>query len=105
MGSMVALKGVSTEVQRIRPAEVVKMKPDMEILVNRIRINTRLVEIESSESIDYEIIDLLRKAVFKSIRGNKYHGYSIGIRMTVGDVLKVFSCVEEMPANSFLSAE
>lgn len=74
------------------------------IVVNRIRLNTKLVEYEIKKmdvSTVRIISDAIRLSEKDSIKNNRYNA---GVKMKVGDVKKVFPDYDNLPLNSFAFA-
>lgn len=88
--------------KKIPPVEISKMNNDDLILVNRIRINSKLVEFEIRNLSNCETTKIMRNAITemkeKELRSKKP---SMGVMMKVGDVKKIFDNIESLPGNSF----
>ena len=88
--------------KRLKPDEVNKMQECEEVYVNRITINSRLVELNLQGSTNDEAKKILNSAV-KNIKMRE-HGKSIvlwGTKMTVGDIRRAFGTIQRMPTTSF----
>ena len=86
----------------LRPTEVNKMKDCEEVYVNRITINSRLVELNLLESVNDEAKKILNHAV-RNIKMREKGKRTLvwGVKMTVGDIRRAFGTIEQMRATSF----
>lgn len=86
----------------LRPDEVNKMQDSEEVYVNRIAINSRLVELNLQESTNGEVKKILNEAI-RSIKLREKGKRTVvwGAKMTVGDIRRAFGTIEQMRATSF----
>lgn len=86
----------------LKPNEVNKMQDSEEVYVNRITINSRLVELNLQESVNDEARKILNHAV-KNITMREKGKRTVvwGAKMTVGDIRRAFGTIEQMRATSF----
>lgn len=99
---MIGVDEIQFENKLILPQDIQEMSRDQEVIVNRIQINTRLIEIEAGVSPDLEKLTSLRKAVGDIKRVDRERrGAASGAKMKVDDILKVFGDIINMPNNSF----
>lgn len=95
--------GGETLLEKIPPSEVVKLRDDDQIVVNRVRINSRLVRLEMQDNADRESIKIIRDAIENMMKQEKKQKCVVhGAKMAVKDVKKVFPDIEKMPLNSFV---
>lgn len=95
----------SAIVRLIDPIELEGMNEDTLIIVNRIRINSKLVECEIKE-IGKQERSIMTKAIkAMKIREAKERKTVMGPAMTVGDIKKLFPNYSKLPRNSFAIIE
>lgn len=95
--------GGSSLLEKISPADVISLNDDAEIVVNRVRINSRLVKLDMENNADEEILKIIRAAIENIMRHEKSRKcIAHGAKMSVGDVKKIFPNIEKMPHNSFV---
>ena len=94
-------QGTMFEVRLIDPSELPKMDKDDVIVVNRIRLNSKLVEYEIQNIKPSEAI-IIRQAI-RLIKQREINTKNavMGVEMKVGDVLKIFPEFKSLPKNSF----
>ncbi len=98
--------GKATSVVRlIEPSELKVMQEDSIIIVNRIRVNSKLVEFEITNSGKQEILIITKAIKEMKRRETKGHRTVMGPAMRVGDVKKLFPEYEKLPRNSFALAD
>jgi len=94
--------GGTMVLEKIMPTEVNKLKDDEEVLVNRVRINSRLVNLEFQGGATPEMLSIIRAAIDNiMLHEEKTKSVTYGAKMAVRDVKKVFPNIDNMPANSF----
>ncbi len=83
-------------------SEIKSMSPDKKIFVNRIKINSKMIEYQMSGKFDDSIEEILIKAK-NEIREQelKQRKMTLGARMKISDILKVFNEPELSENNSF----
>lgn len=97
--------GVTIIVKMIEPSDLSKMKKEEKVIVNRVRLVSRLVEFEIKNSEDPETMAIIRKAMKEmKVKEEKNHRVLMGPEMTVGEVLKVFDDLSSLPKNTFATA-
>ena len=96
---------VMREVKMIAPSEIFKMDKDDIVIVNRVRLNSRLVEFEMRNNGDTAKIIIIRNAIQDMKTKERHRRALMGPEMTVEQVLQVFDDVEDLPGNSFALAE
>lgn len=86
--------------------DIKKMNPESSVLVNRVRINSKVMEYQKSGVTDCEVEKLLVNAM-KNIgkQESQQSKTSIGVKMKIKDVLKLFAEPEKMHDNSFFLLE
>lgn len=96
----------NTVIVVIPASEIKNMNPDDTIMVNRIRINSKIMEYQKSGVTDSDIETILVKAM-DGIRKqeSQQRKTPIGAKMTIKDVLKLFTEPEKMHKNSFFLLE
>ena len=94
--------GGNLVLEKLSPKEVNKLKDDEVIIVNRVRINSRLVNLELQGEINPEILGIIRAAIDNIMsHEEKTKSVTYGAKMAVKDIKKVFPNIDKMPANSF----
>lgn len=89
-------------VRYIEPSRVKDFNGDRVIIVNRVRLNSRNIEIIISGQIDSEQMRIIEKAISSMhSKDRKEKRVGFGAEMTVRDVLSVFDNIDSMPRNSF----
>ena len=97
---------VMREVKMIAPSEIFKMDKEDTVIVNRVRLNSRLVEFEIRNNGDTAKIIIIRNAIQDMKTKERQNRRALmGPEMTVEQVLQVFDDVEDLPGNSFALAE
>lgn len=92
-------------VKLINPSELKDMKEDSLVVVNRIRINSKLVEFEVKNTHKQEIV-IIKKAIREmKAKEAKHRRVVMGPTMKVRDIKIVFPEYERLPKNSFALAE
>lgn len=94
-------QGVSFEVKLIDPSELPRMDKDDIIVVNRIRLNSKLVEYEIQNIKPSEAIIIRQAISLIKQREISAKNAVMGVEMRVGDVLKIFPEYKSLPKNSF----
>lgn len=95
--------GGSLLLEKISPADVILLDDDDEIVVNRVRINSRLVKLDMENNVDLESIKIIRAAIDNIMQHEKTKKcIAHGAKMSVRDVKKIFPNIEHMPGNSFV---
>ncbi len=95
--------GGSLLLEKISPADVVLLNDDDEIVVNRVRLNSQLVRLGMSNNADIESVKIIRAAIDNIMQHEKTKKrIAHGAKMSVRDVKKIFSNIENMPSNSFV---
>lgn len=86
----------------LRSDEVNKMQDSEEVYVNRIAINSRLVELNLQESTNGEAKKILNEAI-RSIKLREKGKRTVvwGAKMSIRDIRSAFGGIENMPATSF----
>ncbi len=86
----------------IPPSDVEKMDEDKIVVVSRICVNKRLMEIKiSSNPNDQKSAEPLIKALNEARSHERKRSGSVSnVRMTVGDLKKAFISLKNLPANS-----
>ena len=98
--------GRATSVVRlIEPSELKGMREDSLVIVNRIRVNSKLVQFEITNSGKQEIGIILNAIKEMKIRESKGRKMVMGPTMKVGDIKKLFPEYESLPKNSFALAD
>jgi hypothetical protein len=93
-------------IKYIPPKDILNFEENEIIIVDRVRINSKLVRLEFQGSEQKECIAILRKAINDMIIQEKIAKKTfVGAKMAVRDVKKVFSEVHTMPSNSFFTLE
>jgi len=89
----------------INPANLASMEPDEVILVNVIRLNSKLVECEVKR-INNDDVEKIRYAM-RGARGRKGKSRRalMNAKMRIGDVLRIFPEHKTLPKNSFAKLE
>ena len=97
-------KGPFIEVRMINPSDIQTMDENQVVIVNRIRLNSKLVECEI-RNMDSSSVVIITKAI-KSMKEqeSKSRRTVMGAKMRVGDVKKVFPEFTALPKNSFALA-
>ena len=86
----------------LRPNEVNKLQDCEEVYINRITINSRIVELSLQENAN----DEAKKILYHTVRDIKMREKGKrtvvwGAKMTVGDIRRAFGTIEQMRAISF----
>lgn len=85
-------------------SEICNMDENKFLIVNRVRINSYLVELEICASENNEIIAIMRSAIRDMKRWEQANKViALGAEMTVRDVVKVFGTMNKQPFNSFVA--
>ena len=86
----------------LRPDEVNKMQDNEEVYVNRIAINSRIVELNLHESTDGEAKKILNRAI-RSIKLREKGKRTVvwGAEMSIRDIRSAFRGIKNMPTTSF----
>lgn len=86
----------------LKPDEVNKMQDGEEVYVNRIAINSRIVELNLQESTNDEAKNILNEAI-RSIKQREKGKRVVvwGAKMSVRDIRSTFVNIENMPTTSF----
>ena len=93
-------------VRHIPPAQIRKLNANDKVCVNRVRINSKNVEIIVSGYAQSEKGIVVGKAIRSmQLRDRKAKRAGFGAEMTVGEVLTVFDDLDSLPKNSFASIE
>lgn len=92
-------------VKLIDPSELKGMEEDSLVIVNRIRIYSKLVEFELKDTRTQEIVIITNAIKEMKARESKHRRTVMGPAMKVGDVKKIFPEYESLPKNSFAVAE
>lgn len=94
--------GGSVVLEKITPMEVNRLSDDEIVLVNRVRLNSRLVNLGFQGNQNLEILGIIRAAIDNiMLHEEKTKSVTYGAKMAVGDVKKVFPNIDTMPTNSF----
>lgn len=90
----------------IPSTDIKKMSPESIVLVNRVRINSKVMEYQNSGVTDCEVEKILIDAM-RCIgkQESQQRKTSIGVKMKIKDVLKLFAEPEKMNNNSFFLLE
>lgn len=94
-------QGVNFEVKLIDPSELPRMDKDDIIVVNRIRLNSKLVEYEIQNIKPSEAVIIRQAISLIKQREIRSKNAVMGVEMRVGDVLKIFPEYKSLPKNSF----
>lgn len=88
----------------ISSSSIRNMDPNETIFVNRVRINSKMMEYQMIGKPDENIEKILLNAK-KEMRKQEidYKKPSIGAKMTIRDILKIFTEPEKMENNSFFA--
>lgn len=89
----------------INPSDLRKMKDDSLVIVNRIRIYSKLVEFELKEARGQESVTIINALNEMNARESKHRSIAMGPTMRVGDIKKLFPEYERLPKNSFAVIE
>lgn len=94
--------GEKLPMRRILPKEIENMSEDKVVVVSRICINKRLMEVKVSfDPDDQQAAEILIKALNEVRRREKKRSGSVAnVKMTVGDLKKAFTSLNDLPANS-----
>lgn len=88
--------------RRIHPSDIESMEDDEVVVVSRICVNKRLMEVKmSSNPLDQQVAKILAQAL-SDVRNHerKRSGSVANVRMTVGDLKKAFIPLKKLPINS-----
>lgn len=98
-------QGALPKVKIVEPSSLREMDRNAVIIVNRVRLNTKLVEFEIRNNKSSEAVVL--KAVVRKMKDKETHlrRPAIGAEMSVGDIINVFPEYESLPKNTFALAE
>lgn len=82
------------------------MRSTDEVVVNRISINIRILELQRAENPNLEALNILFNAT-KRINNIEHHrsGALFGAKMTIGEILTAFGReinIEKLPYNTFV---
>lgn len=95
-------KGDTKKVAVILPEEILNMNNNAIVLVKRMRVSSRIIEIESNLQNDFEVVRILRHAVMRSRKNNFYgNSHLREIPMYVREIKKSFDHIECMAPDSF----
>lgn len=94
-------KGSVVEVRMINPADIQKMNENDYLIVNRIRLNSKIVECEIRKN-NPSSVDIILKAI-KSMKEQESRSRRtvMGAKMRVGDIKTIFPDFKGLPKNSF----
>ena len=99
-------KKVNNTMIKILPAEISTLSDDDIIVVNRVRLNSRLVRLEIEGNDNLESIIIIHRAIENMmIQQKTSKKILLGAKMAVGDIKKVFPDFARMPSNSFVRIE
>lgn len=91
------------EVERIAANDLLKMRKNEEILVNKIRINSQLSKLERNNKDEEAVVILceaLNETTFNERKKNKV---SMSVSMSVENIVKCFKDdITDLPKNTFL---
>lgn len=97
--------GTSFVAKRILPSEINSLEENEIIIVNRARVNSRIIKIEHNFNRSDSLIEsykILNVALNEMLLQEKKHRKTLfGAPMKVKDVKKVFPDILSMPINSF----
>ena len=100
----VTSQGIADKVMLIKPEKLTRMDENDIVVVNRVRLNSKLVEC-SIKNINTDETSLIRKALQNMILQERQIRRTImGAEMRVGDIIKIFPDYENFPQNSFAVA-
>lgn len=96
----IKISGVNTTVKTIDPITLSDRDDDEIVIVNRIRLNNKLVEFEV-KAISSSSANIIRNAI-KTMKKREIstRQIALGAEMTVADVKKVFPEYKSLPQNS-----
>lgn len=97
-------RGGTKVIIKVLPSDVSKLRDEEVIIVNRVRLNARLVslEMQNVDNNNQENILLIRQAIGGMMVQEKERKRALpGAKMTVRDVKKIFPDMDSMPKNSF----
>jgi hypothetical protein len=91
------------EVERIAVDEILRMRKNEEVLVNKIRINSQLSKLERSNN-DEEAVVILCEALNDAMcRERIRNKISMSVSMSVENIVKCFKDdIQRLPKNTFL---
>ena len=86
----------------LKPDEVNKMQDGEEVYVNRIAINSRIVELNLQENANDEAKKILNHAA-RNIKMREKSKRTVvwGAKMKIGDIRRAFGTIAQMRATSF----
>lgn len=100
MNVIVKQEAVSS-VKLVDPTSLQNMDEDQIIIINRVQLNTKIVEFEIRNISTVETLTLKAAAYRMKERDRKHRRHVLGAEMRVGDVIKIFPEYKSLPQNTF----
>lgn len=99
--NVIAKQGAMSKVRLVDPSKLQNMDENDIVIVNRVQLNTKIVEFEIRNVSSTEFVALKTAARNMKEKERKSRLPIIGAEMRVGDVIKVFPEYKSLPKNSF----
>lgn len=99
--NVIAKQGAMSKVRLVDPSKLQSMDENEVIIVNRVQLNTKIVELEIRNASSTEFLVLKTAARNMKAKERRLKLPIIGAEMRVGDVIKVFPEYKTLPKNSF----
>lgn len=88
---------------RVLPSELSSLNDDEMVVVNRVRLNSKLLRLEMNAKKNSEHITKLYEAINRMIKKERTIDLMVpGGEMAVGDIKIIFNDLSNMPRNSFM---
>lgn len=103
----IKMRKLNQPMKRISPSELIdSMNRTDEVIVNRVTINVRILEIQRSKKPNLKALSILSDATERIISTeHNRSGALFGAKMSVKDVILAFggeTCVRQLPYNTFV---
>lgn len=94
-------QGAVSGVHLVDPVSLQNMDENAIVIVNRVQLNTKLVEFEIRNISSMDVIALKEAAYRMKLTERKYRRHVLGAEMRVGDVIKIFPEYKTRSKNTF----
>ncbi len=94
-------RGAVSSVQLVDPPSLQNMDENEIVIINRVQLNTKLVEFEIRNISSLDVITLKEAAHRMKVTERRYRRHILGAEMRVGDIIKIFPEYKTLPKNTF----
>ena len=94
-------QGAVSSVQLVDPPNLQNMDENEIVIVNRVQLNSKLVELEIRDISSFHVIALIEATHRMRDTERKYKRHVLGAEMRVGDIIKIFPEYKTLPKNTF----